>query len=137
MEETKARVQKEAEQREEEHKQHLNKMEEHLAQVPSAQQIQDQRNQRELEVQREELQRKNKSIQEQLARQEELRVAKERLSFQTIDVHQFFDRDGEVEHLFGDAAAQDEFVDGVICSQTQAFGPFPTDPSDVQMASRW
>ena len=61
-------------------------MEEHLAQVPSAQQLQNQRNQRELELQHEEFQAKNRSLEEELARQEELNAAKERLSSQTLDV---------------------------------------------------
>ena len=106
-------------------------MEHHLAQVPAAQHIQDQRNPRELEVHREEFQTQNRTLEEKLARQEDLRIAKERLSSQTIDVEQIPDGDGEVEHLFGDASAQVDLVEGANGSQTQSFGPTSTDPSEV------
>ena len=65
-----------------------------------------------------------------MARQEELRIAKDSF-FQTIDVEQIPDGNGEVEQLFGDAAAQVDLADGANGSPTQAFGPTPTDPSEV------
>ena len=49
MEDAHAIYQKAVEQNEEEHRQNLKRIHEHLAQVPSTHQIQDQRNQRDLE----------------------------------------------------------------------------------------
>ena len=78
MEETKARWQQEAAQKLAEYQ-----AEQHLSQAPTTQAMQDQRNQRELEVQREEFQAKNKTMKERMARQlkyeVEVRIAKDSL----------------------------------------------------------
>ena len=90
MEEAKARWQQEAAQQLTEYHDPIKRMEQHLSQVPSPQVMQDQRTQRELEIPKGALLAKNKILEEQLVKQqqsdEEVRIAKERLSSQTIDV---------------------------------------------------
>ena len=71
MSEIKASWQKEAAQKMAEYREHFKRMESHLNQVPSNQAIQEQRSQRDLEIQAEELQAKNNILEEQFAAQKE------------------------------------------------------------------
>ena len=68
MEETKARWQQEAAQKQAVYQRHLKRMESHLNQVSSNQVTQEQRIQRDLEIQKNELQARNKILEEQLAK---------------------------------------------------------------------
>ena len=92
MEETKARWQQEAAQKQIEYQDHIKIMEQHLSQVPSSQEMQDQRNQRDLEIPKDALQARNQILEEQRVKQQqsdkELRIANEFVSSQIIDVYQ-------------------------------------------------
>ena len=87
-------------------------MESHLNQVPSNQEIQEQRSQRDLETQAEELQAKNKILEEQLVAQkeseEELGIAKERISSRTIDIP---DGDDDIEQVVQSSSEEVNFID--------------------------
>ena len=91
----------EAAQKTAEYQDHIKRIENHLNQVPSNQVIQEQRSQRDLEFQVEELQAKNKILEEQLAArkgsEEELGSAKERLSSTTIHIP---DGEDDIEQVF-------------------------------------
>ena len=127
MEEAKARWQQEAAQKRTKYQDHMKIMELFLFKVPSSQAMQDLRNQRELEIQKDAFLAKNKILEEQLAKQqqsdEELRIAKERLSPQTIDVDQILDNEEDVEQFFDAAQHQVSLVDGFTGVPAQAFGP--------------
>ena len=73
-----------------EYQDHLKRMESHFNQVPPNQAMQEQRSQRDLEIQAEKLQARTNILEEQLATQkecdEELGIAKERLASQTINI---------------------------------------------------
>ena len=88
--ETKTSWQQEAAQQMSECQDHFKRMESDLNQVPSNQAVREQRSQRDLDMQAEEFQARNRIFEEQLAMQkqcdQELRIVQERLSFQTIDM---------------------------------------------------
>ena len=92
MEGTKARWQQEAAQKRIEYYDLIKRMEQHLSQVPSSQAMQDHRNQRDLEIPKDALQARNQILEEQRVKQQqshkELRIAKEFVSSQIIDVYQ-------------------------------------------------
>ena len=102
-------------------------MESHFNQVPSNQAMQEQRSQRDLEIQAEEFQARSNILEEQLAKQkqsdEELIIAKERLSSQTIDLDQITDGDDEVEQILKALSEQVNLLDPLLTAQAHDFGP--------------
>ena len=97
-------------------------MESHLNQVSSNQVIQEQRSQRDLEIQAEELQAKNNILDEHIAAQkesdEELRIAKERLASQTIDIP---DGEDDIEHFLRASSAQVNLVEPPLNAEARGF----------------
>ena len=83
-----------------EYQEHLKRMESHLNRVPSNQVIQEQRSQRDLEIQAEDFQARNNILEEQLAAQkesdEEPIIANELVASQTIDIP---DGEDDIEQL--------------------------------------
>ena len=72
------------------------------------------------------LQARSRILEKQLAKQqqseEELRIAKERLSSQTIDVDKLPEGNEEIEQLFNAAQEQVILLDGPTGVSAQAFG---------------
>ena len=128
MAETKARWQNEAAQKTAEYHDHLKRIESRLNQVPFNQVIQEQRSQRDLEIQAEELRAKNKILEKRLAAQkeseEELRIAKERLSSKTIHIP---DGEDDIEQLFQASSEEVNLVDMPPKVEAVDFNPTPRE----------
>ena len=107
---------------------HIKRIENHLNQAPSNQAIQEQRSQRDLELQAEELQANNRILEEQLAArkesEEELRLAKERLSSATIRIP---DGEDDIEQLLQASTEEVNLIDSQLNAEAGDFNPTPRE----------
>ena len=126
--EIKARLQNEAAQKTAEYQDHFKRIASLFNQAPSNQVIQEQRSQRDLEIQAEEFQAKNKILEEQLAAQkeseEELGIAKERLSSRTIHI---LDGEDDIEQLLQASSEEVNLVDPLPNAETGDFDVTPRE----------